>query len=161
MAHRLSTLTGAGNYFEDFQVGDRLRHVRGKTVGEFENQVLTHLVMNTAHAHFNEHAMESSPWGKRLVFGLVTGSIVVGLATQDTAENALAELGLDELRFTAPVFHGDTLYAASEVVETADADRADAGIVVFRHHGFKHDGTKVFEGKRRVLLKRRSHWGDR
>ena len=114
---RLSTLTGSGNYFEDFKVGDRLRHVRGKTVGEFENQILTHLVMNTAHAHFNEHAMETSPWGKRLVFGLVTGSIVVGLTTQDTAENALAELGLDELRFTAPVFHGDTLYAASEVVE--------------------------------------------
>jgi len=161
MTSRLSSLTGTGNYFEDFQVGDRLRHVRGKTVGEFENQVLTHLVMNTAHAHFNEHAMQSSPWGKRLVFGLVTGSIVVGLATQDTAENALAELGLDELRFTSPVFHGDTLYAASEVVETGGADREDAGIVVFRHHGYNQDGKKVFEGKRRVLLKRRSHWSER
>jgi acyl dehydratase len=158
---RLSTLTGGGNYFEDLTPGDRLRHVRGKTVGEFENQVLTHLVMNTAQGHFNEHAMATSPWGKRLVFGLVTGSIVVGLTTQDTAENALAELGLDELRFTAPVFHGDTLYAASEVIETADSDRDDAGVVVFRHHGYKQDGTKVFEGKRRVLLKRRSHWGDR
>jgi len=161
MNQRLSTLTGSGNYFEDFVPGDRLRHVRGKTVGEFENQVLTHLVMNTAHAHFNEHAMQSSPWGKRLVFGLVTGSIVIGLATQDTAENALAELGLDELRFTAPVFHGDTLYAATEVVATESADREDAGVVVFRHHGYNQDGKKVFEGKRRVLLKRRSHWGDR
>jgi itaconyl-CoA hydratase len=161
MTTKLSTLTGSGNYFEDFSAGDRLRHVRGKTIGEFENQVLTHLVMNTAHAHFNEHAMASSPWGQRLVFGLVTGSIVVGLATQDTAENALAELSLDELRFVAPVFHGDTLYAASEVVEKSDSDRQDAGIVVFRHHGYKQDGTKVFEGKRRVLLKRRSHWGDR
>ena len=161
MTSRLSRLTGTANYFEDFHAGDRLRHVRGKTVGEFENQVLTHLVMNTAHAHFNEHAMQSSPWGRRLVFGLVTGSIVVGLATQDTAENALAELGLDELRFTAPVFHGDTLYAASEVVGTGDSDRDDAGVVVFRHHGYNQDGKKVFEGKRRVLVKRRSHWGDR
>jgi acyl dehydratase len=118
-------------------------------------------VMNTAQGHFNEHAMQTSAYGQRLVFGLVTGSIVVGLATQDTAENAIAELGLDELRFTAPVFHGDTLYAASEVVEKSDADREDAGIVVFRHHGWKQDGTKVFEGKRRVLLKRRSHWGSR
>ena len=161
MTRLLSSFTGSANYFEDFHPGDRLRHVRGKTVGEFENQVLTHLVMNTAQAHFNEHAMLESPWGKRLVFGLVTGSIVVGLTTQDTAENALAELGLDELRFTAPVHHGDTLYAATEVVETLDADREDAGIVVFRHHGYNQDGKKVFEGKRRVLLKRRSHWGGR
>jgi itaconyl-CoA hydratase len=112
--------------------------------------------MNTAEGHFNEHAMEKSPWGQRLVFGLVTGSIVIGLATQDVAENSLAELGLDELRFTAPVFHGDTLYAYSEVLEKSDSDRPDAGIVTFRHHGYKQDRTKVFEGKRRVLIKRRS-----
>ncbi len=149
------TLTGDGNYFEDFEVGQRFRHVRGKTVEAFENQILTHLVMNTAHAHFNEDAMKDSPWGQRLVFGLVTGSIVIGLATQDVAENAIAELGLDGLRFTAPVFHGDTLYAYSEVVKTSDGDRPDAGVVVFRHHGYKQDGTKVFEGERRVLLKRR------
>ncbi|MDX1383059.1 MAG: MaoC family dehydratase [Thermoanaerobaculia bacterium] len=154
----LARLTGSGNYFEDFEVGDRLRHVRGKTVGEFENQILTHLVMNTAHSHFNEDAMQSSPWGQRLVFGLVTGSIVVGLATQDVAENALAELGLDELRFTAPVFHGDTLWAYSEVVAKEPSEREDAGVVVFRHHGYKQDDTKVFEGLRRVLLKRRSPW---
>ncbi|MEE2777593.1 MAG: MaoC family dehydratase [Acidobacteriota bacterium] len=151
-------LTGNGNYFEDFEIGQSLRHVRGKTVGEFENQILTNLVMNTAHSHFNEDAMKDSAWGQRLVFGLVTGSIVVGLATQDVAENALAELGLDGLRFTAPVFHGDTLYAYSEVVSKEDSDREDAGIVVFCHHGYKQDETKVFEGLRRVLLKRRSHW---
>lgn len=150
------SLTGCGNYFEDFEVGASFRHVRGKTVGEFENQVLTHLVMNTAHAHFNEDAMKDSLWGQRLVFGLVTGSIIIGLATQDVAENALAELGMDELRFTAPVFHGDTLYAYTEVLEKYDSDRDDAGIVVFRHHGYKQDETKVFEGKRRVLLKRKS-----
>src|SRR6185436_11938563 len=158
MANRLSSLTGSNNYFEDYKVGDRLRHVRGKTVGEFENQVLTHLVMNTAHAHFNEHAMESSPFGGRLVFGLVTGSIVIGLATQDTAENALAELGLDKLRFRAPVVHGDTLYAYTEVLETRAAEREDAGLVRFKHWGVKQDGTIVFEGERTVLVKRRSHW---
>lgn len=152
-------LTGSSNYFEDFEVGAVYRHVRGKTVGEFENQILTHLVMNTAQAHFNEDAMQDSPWGQRLVFGLVTGSIVVGLATQDVAENALAELGLDGLRFTAPVFHGDTLYAYSEVVAKEESDREGAGAVVFRHHGYKQDGTKVFEATRRVLLKKRGRRG--
>jgi len=151
-------ITGSSNYFEDFKVGDRLKHARGTTVGELENQLLTKLVMNTAQAHFNEHAMKDSPWGQRLVFGLVTGSIVMGLATQDVAENAVAELRLDKLRFTAPVFHGDTLYAYTEVLSKAEVVREDAGEVTFRHWGVNQDGKVVFEGERAVLIKRRSHW---
>jgi len=146
----------AGSYFEDFTVGDKIRHARGTTVGEVENQLLTKLVMNTAHAHFNEDAMKNTAWGQRLVFGLVTGSIIIGLATQDTAEQVIAEVGLDKMRFRAPVFHGDTLYAYTEVLEKRDAGRADAGIVRFRHWGTKQDSTLVFEGERTVMIKRRS-----
>jgi acyl dehydratase len=142
-----------GRYFEDFQVGDRYRHARGTTVGEVENQLLTKLVMNTAHAHFNEHAMKGTPFGQRIVFGLVTGSIVIGLATQDTAENSVRELGLDGMRFTAPVFHGDTLYALTEVLEKNESE--GAGIVRFKHWGVKNDGEVVFETERTVLIKRR------
>jgi acyl dehydratase len=151
-----TTLTGSANYFEDFNVGDRYRHARGTTVGEVENQLQTKLVMNTAHAHFNEHAMKDTAFGQRLVFGLVTGSIVIGLATQDVAENAVAELALDKLRFKAPVFHGDTLYAYTEVLAKENADRADAGVVRFRHWGVNQDGVVVFEGERTVLIRRRA-----
>jgi len=157
----VSRLTGRDNYFEDFTVGDRMRHARGSTIGEAENHLLTKLVMNTADGHFNEDKMSRLSFGTRLVFGLVTGSVVLGLASQDTAENALAELRLDGLRFRAPVHHGDTLYAYSEVLETRDADRPDAGVVRFKHWGAKPDGTIVFEGERTVLVKRRSHWGAR
>jgi len=145
-----------GNYFEDFAPGQRMRHARGTTVGEVENQLLTKLVLNTADAHFNEDRMRGTPFGGRLVFGLVTGSIVIGLATQDTAENAIAELALDKLRFRAPVFHGDTLYAYTEVLSVEPADRNDAGVVRFKHWGTKQDGTIVFEGERTVLVKRRA-----
>ena len=149
-------------FFEDFTVGDRWKHARGTTVGEVENQLLTKLVLNTAQAHFNEHAMQGSPLGEgRLVFGLVTGSVVIGLATQDTAEQALAEVALDELRFTSPVHHGDTLYAYTEVLGTTDADRDDAGLIRFKHWGANQDGTVVFEAERTVLVKRASHWGAR
>ena len=161
MSPDLPRLTSTRGYFEDFEVGQQMRHARGTTIGEVENQLLTKLVMNTADAHYNEHRMRGTPFGQRLVFGLVTGAIVIGLATQDTAENALAELGLDGVRFRAPVFHGDTLYAYTEVLEKRDAERDDAGVVRFRHWGVKHDGTVVFEGEREVLLKRRSHWGRR
>ena len=156
-----STLTGKRNYFEDFEVGAKIRHARGTTIGEVENQMLTKLVLNTADGHYNEHRMASTNFGRRLVFGLITGSVCIGLAMQDTGENALAELGLDKIRFTAPVFHGDTLYAYSEVLEKREADRDDAGIVRFRHWGAKQDSSVVFEGERTVLIKRRSHWGDR
>ncbi len=151
-------LTGNGNYFEDFAVGARMRHARGSTVGEVENQLLTKLVMNSADAHYNEQKMQALPFGQRLVFGLITGSIVIGLATQDTAENALAELRLDRLEFRAPVFLGDTVTAYTQVLDTRDSDREDAGIVRFKHWGLKQDGTIVFEGEREVLIKRRSHW---
>jgi itaconyl-CoA hydratase len=149
-------------WLEDFTPGDRMRHARGTTVGEVENQLLTKLVLNTAQAHFNEDLMAGSPMGDgRLVFGLITGSIVIGLATQDTAEHALAEVALDGLRFTSPVHHGDTLYAFTEVLAVEEADRADAGLVRFKHWGANQDGVLVFEAERTVLVKRRSHWVDR
>jgi len=161
MPVKVSSLTGRANYFEDFEVGAKLRHARGTTIGEVENQLLTKLVLNTADGHYNEHRMEGTAFGRRLVFGLITGSVCIGLATQDTGENALAELGLNGIKFTSPVFHGDTLYAYSEVLEKRDSDRDDAGIVRFKHWGTKQDGKVVFEGERTVLIKRRSHWGDR
>jgi len=149
------SLTGTDNYFEDFAVGDRYEHARGKTVSEMDGVLITNLVMNTAQGHFNEHQMQSSPFGQRIVFGGVTAAMVIGLAMQDTGENALAELGLDKVRFRTPVFHGDTLYASTEVVARTEGDRPDAGIVRFRHWGRKQDGSLVFEGERLGLIKRR------
>jgi acyl dehydratase len=91
------------------------------------------------------------------VFGLITASMVVGLASQDTSENAIAEVGMDGLRFVGPVHHGDTLYAYSEVLRTEHApDREDAGLVTFKHWGLTHDGRLVFEGERTVLIRKRS-----
>jgi itaconyl-CoA hydratase len=158
----LSDLTADAGYFEDFSVGRKMRHFRGATIDEVENNYLTKQVMNTAQAHWNEHAMAGSPMGEgRLVFGLITASMVVGLASQDTAENALAELGLDKVRFTKPVHHGDTIHAYTEVLGVDDADRDDAGVVRFKHWGVDQDDAVVCELERRVLVKRRSHWGDR
>jgi itaconyl-CoA hydratase len=149
------TLTGSSNYFEDFKVGDVYQHARGKTVGEIDNVLITNLVMNTAQAHFNEHLMAASPLGHRISFGGVTAALVIGLAMEDTGENALMERGLDKVRFKVPVFHGDTLYAFSEVLDKHDSDRPDAGEVRFRHWGVNQKDEVVFEGERTVLIKRR------
>ena len=159
---KLSDLTGKSNYFEDFTIGQVIRHARGKTVEGLENVLITNLVMNTAQGHFNEHAMKNSPYGGRLSYGGVNFSLCMGLAMQDTGENALAELGMDNIRLQNPVVHGDTLYAFSEVLAKEDAlDRDDAGVVTFRHYGVNQHDKQVFQGDRRMLIKRRSHWGDR
>ena len=155
-----AALTGDGNHFEDFEVGRRMRHFRSATIDEVENNFISKQVMNTAQGHWNEEAMRGSPLGDgRLVFGLITGSMTVGLTSQDTAENALAELGLDRVRFTKPVHHGDTITAFSEVLAVEDSpDREDAGIVRFKHWGRNQHGDVVCELERTVLIKRRSHW---
>jgi itaconyl-CoA hydratase len=158
---KVSPLTGRANYYEDFEVGLVIKHSRGKTLEPLENVLITNLVMNTAQGHFNEHAMEPTRFKQRISFGGVNFSIVMGLASQDTCENALAELGMDNIKLQNPVFHGDTLYAFSEVIEKKDSDHPDAGEVTFRHYGYNQRDQQVFQGDRRILLKRRSHWGDR
>lgn len=160
MSTRFKTLTGNDNYFEDFSVGDLYEHARGKTVTEVDNVLVTNLVMNTAQGHFNEHLMASSPLKHRIVFGGATAALVIGLAMQDTGENALKELGLDKMRFKTPVFHGDTLYAFTEVLAKSEpaaggGGRSDAGEVRFRHWGVNQHGAIVLEVERRVLVKRR------
>ena len=159
----LSALTGDGNWFEDFAPGMRMRHARSATIDEVENNFITKQVMNTAQGHWNEEAMRGSPLGDgRLVFGLITGSVTVGLTSQDTAENALAEVGLDKVRFRKPVHHGDTITAYTEVLAVESApDHPDAGLVSFKHWGRNQSGDVVCELERTVLIKRRSHWGDR
>jgi acyl dehydratase len=160
---KVSALTGSTNYFEDFHVGQRMRHFRSATIDEVENNYLSKQVMNTAQAHWNEEAMKGSPLGEgRLVFGLITGSMTVGLTSQDTAENALAELGLDKVRFRKPVHHGDTITAYTEVLDIDDSPaHPDAGIVRFKHWGRNQHGDVVCELERLVLVKRRSHWAYR
>lgn len=161
----VAALTQRTNYFEDFTVGMAIRHARGKTISNLDNVLITNLVMNTAQGHFNEDSMARSGMafggGKIISYGGVNFSMVLGLAAQDCIENALAELGLDNIKLSHPVTHGDTLYAYSEVLEKRDSDREDAGIIRFRHYGYNQDEKLVAQVERTVLLKRKSHWGDK
>lgn len=155
---QIQALTGQDNYFEDFVIGDVMQHARSKTLEPLEQVLITNMVMNTASGHFDEERMKHTAFGKRLSFGGVNIAMFVGMAGQDTAENAIAELGMDKIRLSGPVFHGDTLTAYTEVLDKQPADREDAGIVKFKHYGVKQDRSVVFEAERTVLIKRRSHW---
>jgi acyl dehydratase len=149
-----SGLTGGDNYFEDFEVGARFRHARGKTVTPLENVLITNLVMNTADAHFNEERMSRHRLGQSIVFGGITASIVIGLASQDASDNMVADLGVRNMRLTVPVVHGDTLYAATEVRGAEDLGDG-TGVVDFHHWGINQNGAIVFEIDRRVRIRKR------
>ncbi|HKN00369.1 MAG TPA: MaoC family dehydratase [Candidatus Binataceae bacterium] len=156
------SITSDGSYFEDFNVGETLAHQRGRTITEADNHIFTSLVMNTAELHFNQDMVDKDPTtyynGRLVVYGGVVLAFTVGLASEDTSENAIAEVEMDNGRHTNPVFHGDTLYAESTVLEKRDSDRTDAGLVKFKLVGKKPDGTVVVEIERTVLIKRKSHY---
>lgn len=142
-------------FFEDFIPGRVIQHARGKTVGEAEVVALCHLVLNSAEAHFNDHRMSSTPFGRRLSFGAINVALVIGLTACDTAENAIEEIGIDAVELAAPVFEGDTLYAYSEVL-TAEPENARAGVVRFRHLGVNQNGVPVCSLERAVRIRRRA-----
>lgn len=157
-----AALTGTGNYYEDFTAGDVYEHARGKTMEALENVLITNLVMNTAQLHFNEELAERMAAQKhRIVFGGVTAALVIGLAMQDTGEQAVEEVSLDKVRFRISVIHGDTLHAFTEVLWKDDSPELlrghkDVGLVHFRHLGVNQRGETVFEGERKVLVKKRA-----
>lgn len=154
-----SRLLGERGWFEDFHPGLKIAHARSSTVDELEGSFIAKQTMNTAQAHWNEHSPNPLVSG-RLVYGLATGSLVLGLSSQDTMEHAVAELGYDNFRFQAPIKHMDTVSAYSEVITVEDSsERADCGVVTFRHFGVRQDGVQVFQGERTALIKRKSHWG--
>ncbi len=159
------TLTRADNYFEDFTVGTTYDHTRGRTVMEQENTLFTHLTMNTASTHFNRDLMRTYMDGRfrdRLVNGGITLSLVIGLTSQDISENAVADVGLTNVRMHSPVFPGDTLYARSDILEVRAAPgREDLGLVRYAFRGYNDAGEPVTEGERTILVKRRSHWAQR
>lgn len=163
----MASLTSANNYFENFEAGQTFRHARGKTMTNLENVNITNMVLNTADTHFNEDRLKK--FGDKgafkapsvVAYGGVTFSIVLGLSAQDCVENAIVELGLNGIRLKTPVFHDDTIYAYTKVLEVRDSDREDAGIVVFKHWGVNDKERVVCELERTALIKRASHWADK
>jgi len=145
-----------GRFYEDFEVGDVYRHPLGRTISEADNTWFTLLTMNTNQAHFNAQVGASSEFGRMLVASPLTIAIAMGQSVTDTTQNAFANLGLDELKLTAPVYAGDTLWSESIVLAKREsASRPDAGIVTIRTRTLNQDGTRVLIFKRTFYVYRR------
>jgi itaconyl-CoA hydratase len=146
-----------GKYYEDLEVGQTFRHPTGRTVTEMDNVLFCALTMNTQPLHLDEHFAAGTQFGQRIVNGLFTLGLVVGLTVAELTEGTVvANLGYDKVVHPAPVFHGDTIYAESEVLEKRESrSNPDRGIVRFKHTGRKQDGTVVVEFERTALFNKR------
>ena len=147
-----------GRMFEDFEVGDVYQHPLGRTVIAADNIWFTLLTQNTNPIHFDRVYAAGTEYGKPLVDSTFTLALVTGQSVMDISQNAVANLGWDEVRLPNPLFEGDTVYSRSEVLEKrASKSRPNVGIVRFKTTGYKQDGTVVIEFKRTVMVYRRGH----
>lgn len=148
----------SGRCFEDFVVGDVYEHRLGRTITSTENAWFTNITLNTNPSHFDHHYASQTEFGRPLVNSCFTLALVTGLSVSDVSQNAMANLGWDEVRLPAPVFEGDTIYAESEVLETrASNSRPNVGIVSIRTRGINQDGTTVIEFRRTIMVYRSGH----
>ncbi|MGD0420822.1 MAG: MaoC family dehydratase [Xanthobacteraceae bacterium] len=156
------SVTGNKSYFEDFAMGMEFIHRRGRTVMQEENARWSLQTMNTAQSHWNIESMKTYLDG-RFQNPIVNAAIVIalsaGLTSADITANMFADVGLDAIRITTPVFGGDTLTARSVVLELADvANPGHSGRMKYRIVAQNQTGTSVLTMERTVLIKRRSHW---
>ncbi|AQL44285.1 monoamine oxidase [Halorientalis sp. IM1011] len=145
-----------GRFYEDFTVGDVYKHPYGRTVTETDNVWFTNLTMNTNPMHFNEAYAAETEFGERLVDGTFVIALAVGMSVADVSANATANLGYDDIRHHAPVFHGDTLFAESEVIEKRDSESRDhVGIVTTELRAYNQDDELVLSLERTPMVLKR------
>jgi itaconyl-CoA hydratase len=150
-----------GRCYEDFKVGDVYEHRPGRTITEADNAWFTLLTMNTHPLHFDAAYAARTEFGRPLVNSCLTLAMVTGMSVSDLSQKAVANLGWDKVKLTAPVFAGDTIYAESEVLDMRESgSRPTQGIVTVRTTGKKADGTAFMTFERAILVPKRGHAPD-
>ena len=174
----LAHLSNADTYFEDFEPGTRIEHSRGRTMTS-EHIHLTAILDNTSQVHCNQFMIDLDPkqyvGGELIIFGGVPFVLCLGLSCPNVGDNALGDLVYKTGRHTAPLFAGDTVFAATDILDRRDhPSRPDVGIVSTRLLGHKfeksegapesddapagHERVQIFELDRELVVKRRSHY---
>src|SRR5438046_350408 len=133
-----------GRYLEDFRVGEVIKHWPGRTIRDFDDTWFTLLTMNTNPLHLDEHFASQSQHGRCLVNGTLMFALAVGMSVRDISENALANLEYEKVVHLGPTFHGDTIYAESEILEvTPSTSKADRGVVYLETRAGNQKGERV------------------
>jgi acyl dehydratase len=147
----------AGLYYEEFTVDRVFDHAWTRTVTEMDNVLYSSLTMNVQPLHLDEEFASKTEFGQRIVNSLFTLGLMIGITVNDTTiGTTIANLGMTDVRFPKPVFHGDTLRVQTRVASMRESkSRADAGIVEFIHIAFNQRGEVVAQCTRQALMRKK------
>jgi len=148
----------SGLYFDQFEVGQVISHSVRRTVTEMDNVLFSAMTHNPAPLHIDEdYCQKNTEFGRRIVNSAFTLGLVVGVSVQDTTlGTTVGNLGFEEVRFPAPVFHGDTLHAETEVISVRDSkSRPENGIVLFEHRGYNQNDELIATIRRAALMRKK------
>lgn len=147
----------AGLYYEDLAVGREFDHPWSRTVTEMDNVLFSTLTMNVQPLHLDAEFAADTEWGQRLVNSLFTLGLMIGMTVNDTTlGTTIANLGMSEVRFPRPVFHGDTVRVRSKVIDRRESrSRPEAGIVELEHEARNQRGEVVAICRRQALMRKR------
>ena len=146
-----------GLYFEEFSIGQTFIHPIRRTVTEADNVFFTAMTHNPAQLHLDEEYAKGTEFGTRIVNSLFTLGLMIGISVGETTlGTTVANLGMDEVRFPKPVFHGDTLRATTRVLSVRESkSRPQAGIVEFEHHAYNQNDEIVGKCRRMAMMHKR------
>ncbi|MBX3277367.1 MAG: MaoC family dehydratase [Acidobacteria bacterium] len=144
---------GYGRYFEEFEIGDIYRHWPGRTITEHDDTWFSLMTMNQHPLHIDENYAQSTQHGRRLVNGTFIFALTVGMSVADVSGRCIANLEYEFIKHLAPSFHGDTIYAETEVLDKREsASKPDRGVVYVETRARNQRDEIVLTLRRRVLV---------
>ena len=152
----MSTKEHYGRYLDEFRVGETIDHWPGRTITETDDVLFCALTMNQHPLHSDAAYAQDTQFGERIVAGPFVYSLVFGMTVDIVSGKAIANLATTDMKHTAPVHHGDTVYARTEVLDVRDSSsQPDRGIVTVRTEGINQDNVTVLTFQRAVMIPKR------
>ncbi|MEJ0095324.1 MAG: MaoC family dehydratase [Methylocella sp.] len=145
-----------GLYFEDFVIGDTVEHGLRRTVTQMDNMLFSNMTLNPQPLHIDAHfCATETEWGRPLMNSLFTLGLMIGISVNDlSVGTTIANLGMTDVKFPAPLFEGDTVHVVTEIAaKRLSKSRPDAGVVEFIHRAYQQEGKLVAECRRQALIK--------
>jgi acyl dehydratase len=158
MQHATERHWRGGLYFEDMQIGMVIRHRLTRTVTQMDNMLFSNMTLNPQPLHIDAHfCATETEWGRPLMNSLFTLGLMIGISVNDTTVGTtIANLGMSDVKFPAPLFEGDSIHCTTEIVSRRESkSRPDSGIVDLVHRAYRQDDVLVAECRRQALMRKR------
>jgi acyl dehydratase len=149
-----------GRWFEELEAGQQFKHWPGRTITEFDDTLFSLMSMNQHPLHVDEHYAKGTQHGQRLVEGPLVISLLIGMTQADICGRAVAVLEYEDIKHLGPIFHGDSIYAESTILDTQElADEPDRGVVLVETKGLNQRGETILSLRQKIVVPRQLEGG--